>query len=107
MKREAGNITVQTDLYTRVCLTVIAVLLTVLIVGLWAEGVPSPAPANAADDTAFGSSNAVWRDILKANEQTNAKLDEIITVLKGGDVKVQVTEGAPKAGGGDAPTKPK
>ena len=42
-----ARITVRVDWYTRVCLTVIAVLLTVVIIGLWTDGVQLAPTARA------------------------------------------------------------
>lgn len=98
MSNRNGRIVIQVDRYTRVCMTIIAVLLTVLIVGLW-HGTPTASTAQAAgaDDDGFGGSGARQQAILKSLDQTNVKLDELAKVLKSGEVKVQVV--AP--GGGD------
>ncbi len=101
---KSKNIQIKVDWYTRVCLTVIAVLLTVLIVGLWSD--QPMAPTARAADQPFGDASADRQAIAKGMEQVNAKVDELIGVLKSGDVKVQVTEPA-KGGGRDASTKSK
>lgn len=92
------RIHVRLDTYTRVCLGAITVLLTVLIVGLWAQ-MPLAGTAGAADTT-FAPSLTSY----KAQEITNAKLDELIALLKDGSVKVQVVGEARDAGGGNATT---
>lgn len=85
---------VRMDRYTRVCLTVIAVLLTVLIMGLWADQTPDPPRADAAKPFAdSGAQRKVTQDIQM---QTNEKLDELGRLLKSGEVKVQIVEGAEK-----------
>ncbi len=93
---------VKLDRYTRVCLTVLCVLLTVLVVALWAE-LPMAGSASAEttyDD--FGNAGAQRNSMIKAQEATNAKLDELIKVLKSGEVKVQL-QGEGKTGGVDVP----
>ena len=85
---------VRMDRYTRVCLTVIAVLLTVLIMGLWADQTPDPPRANAAES--FADSGAQRKVTQDLQMQTNEKLDELGRLLKSGEVKVQVVEGPKK-----------
>lgn len=97
---ERKNTTVTVDGYTRVCLTVIAVLLTVLIVGLWAEDVSPASDAHAAQAKAFLDSSAQRKAMLKAQEQTNAKLDELTALFRSGDAKVQLAGGAAERSGG-------
>ena len=46
MKDASQETNVQVDNYTRFCLTAIAILMTVLIIGLWAE---MPGPASRAE----------------------------------------------------------
>jgi hypothetical protein len=87
------RIEVKVDRYTRVCLAVIAVLLTVLVVGLWAE-MPqaSRASAGGPGTDGFGDTAARIKDQLEATQKTNAKLDEIQILLTSGNVKVQVVK---------------
>ena len=106
MECKDKKVVVQVDAYTRVCLTVIAVLLTVVIIGLWADGVPRAEQAVGKIIPAEprppgpGTQRA---QMLVAQKETNAKLAEVIAVLKSGDVKVRVTEMPSKpAGGTDA-----
>jgi len=82
--------TVQIDNYTRLCLTFIAGLLTVLIVALWVQGVPAAAPAGAGE--MFVDAGANRQAQLDATKETNQKLTELIDLLKGGQVKVQVAQ---------------
>jgi hypothetical protein len=101
----------QVDMYTRVCLTAIAVLLTLTVVGLWSDRAPavpsaqartySPndkdAPDRPAENTTGEKSRAaeispfvgVREEVVKSNE----KLQELLNLLRSGDVKVQVVKG--------------
>ena len=94
---------VQVDWYTRLCLTTIAVLLTLLIVGLWAENFSLTDDAVAKgtkyrDDKAkaaisegrWGTSSAPGK-LAAVQKETNDKLDELITLFKTGKAKVLVT----------------
>ena len=90
MDHKEKNLYVKVDAYTRVCMTVIAVLLTVVIIGLWVDGVPSVEKASAAK---AAMSNAIRQTkLLKAQEQANTKLDELIALLKSGQLKVEITK---------------
>lgn len=88
------KVTVRVDSYTRVCLTAITVLLTALVIGLWAE-MPAPAGAGAAEP--FLNTGAQRGEMKKAIEATNDKLEKIITLLKSGEIKVQMVGSAPNA----------
>ena len=88
--------TVRLDGYTRLCLTVIAGLLTVLIIGLWAQKTPAGPDALAQMPSVIDPA-AQRYSVTKAVEQSNAKLDELIKLLRSGEAKVQVIE-EPKAG---------
>lgn len=88
MKTHTRSIRVRVDGYTRVCLSVIAVLLTVMIMGLWVGHVPSPQSATAADQ--FLDTGADRKAMIEAQQETNKKLDELIGLLKSGEVKVKV-----------------
>ena len=104
---------VQVDGYTRLCLTAIAILLTVVIIGLWAETTgPLNKTATArkyADEDAqqalnqgrWGTSSAPQQEMVKAQKEANTKLDELIQLLKNGEVKVQIVNGPVKTPGGD------
>jgi len=91
MRAASGKMRVQVDVYTRVCLTAIAVLLTVLIVGLWAQKTPNAPQAMAGVPTVLDP-NAQRGAMTRAQTLTNAKLDQLISLLKSGDAKVQVVE---------------
>ena len=106
MSNNGQKVELRVDAYTRVCLTVIAVLLTVLIVGLWAEGVPNARPAMGAAPAvpplAPGIPNAGQQREQLVRETANvaAKLDRLIHLFESGDAKVQVSEA-----GKDGPAK--
>ena len=92
MKDKQGRVGLRVDGYTRACLTVIAVLLSVLIVGLWAE-VPSA-------DRAYGQVRGIGTPgvnagqqrerMIKAIEANTAKLDRLTALFESGKAKVQV-----------------
>lgn len=108
MSDKPDRVVVRVDGYTRVCLTVIAVLLTVLIVGLWAEGVPASRHASAAPaPTAAGATPAPMgipdaggqRDkLVKEMERVTAKLDHLVSLFETGKAKVQVSAEGKEAG---------
>ena len=105
MQNEQKDIKVSVDRYTRFCLTAIAVLLTILLVGLWADGVHVADDALAAEP--FGVDAGAQRNtIIKAAEATNAKLGELISLLKSGQVKVQIAGVPKKAAAGGAHARP-
>ncbi len=86
---------IRVDTYTRVCLTVIAVLLSVLIVGLWAETVPGQSRVYAQGDKQTGpflDASAQRRSALEAQEKTNRHLEELVTLFTTGQAKVQVSD---------------
>ena len=96
------KIEVRVDVYTRVCLTAIAVLLTVVVVGLWSQAAPWPAPAAAGEKAADGSFGDMGTRVaaqLDATNKTNAKLDEIIRLLTSGQIKVQIAKEKEEKGG--------
>lgn len=99
MVRHNRKVQVRVDTYTRVCLTAIAVLLTVLIAGLWAEGVPTGDLASARPPAGRGAKKPLWDTVgqrealVKEMQQVNRKLEELKTVLKSGDAKFTVVGG--------------
>lgn len=99
MVKHNRKVQVRVDTYTRVCLTVIAVLLTVLIAGLWAEGVPTGQEASARPAAGGEAKKPYWdsagqRDaLIKEMQKVSGKLDELKAVLKSGEVKVTVVGG--------------
>lgn len=99
MHRATERRTVVVDRYTRFCLTAIAILLTVLIVGLWAAAPVGPnptiaAPAGTANASAEGIGNpsAQRMAIRRAIDTTNQKLGEIVKLLESGKIKVTVVQ---------------
>ena len=87
---------VHVDNYTRFCLTVIAALLTVLILVLWVQGTPS-APLARADDASSAPDRMKglsehFGDLLAATKETNQKLTDLNDLLKSGQAKIQVIE---------------
>jgi hypothetical protein len=104
-RKTAEVATVHVDGYTRFCLSAIVVLLTVLIVGLWANGpVSDVSDASAAvKSPKSGSSTLNLLDAraqrvgtLKAAQKTNRQLDKIITLLKSGDIRVSIADAGKK-----------
>ena len=109
--RKANYENVRVDGYTRVCLTAIAVLLTVLVIGLWADltGPVREARAEskfrdskaqkALTEGRWGTSSAPQQAIARAQQESNLKLDELIKLLKSGEIRVRVV--GMEAPGGD------
>jgi hypothetical protein len=93
MTRHGKNITIVVDGYTRVLLTVIAVLLTVLAAGMWYEA-PSMTPAAGAAVRGLPDEGQQLDEIRSGIEQLNATMDRLASVLVSGEVKVQVMESA-------------
>ena len=112
MGKERKTLGVRVDWYTRTCLTVIAVLLTVLIVGLWADYTPSADQAGAAlrregpaKPFVDNSTQAEIVQVTRAQDRTTAKIGELITLLQSGQVKVQVAPEGRGKGGTNGPAK--
>ena len=101
MGHEKQNMRVRVDGYTRCCLTVIAVLLTILVVGLWADAVPDAPPVKAAEKKPPELPHPARKtqELLEEFRKSNVKLDELIRLFKTGQAKVQVdsTEGKKKS----------
>jgi hypothetical protein len=103
------KVEVRVDAYTRVCLTAIAVLLAVTVLGLWSQCAPGPIPAQAGvtGTDGFGDTNARIAAQLDEARKTNAKLDEIAKLLSSGQVKVQVMKDKDDKSGGANAQQPK
>ena len=113
---EKVKTTMQVDRYTRFCLTAITVLLTLLVIGLWAERVDTtprvdaaprkyqdPRAEKAVAEGRWGTSSAPNK-LAAVQGETNKKLDELIELFKSGEAKVSVVDGAPAGrGGSNAP----
>lgn len=92
------------DAYSRACLTAVAVLLTLLVIGLWADAVPGPAPAVAAEPFL---NTAKQRDqFVEQQKQMNAKLAELVSLLRSGRAKVQIAHPDKAADKKDAAPEP-
>lgn len=81
------------DGYTRFILTAIAVLLTVLAVGLWHD---SPSSLNKAQ-AGIPDSGMQLQQILSKMDNISSNMGQIQKVLVDGSVKVQIVEKATKA----------
>ncbi len=111
MKSEQHH-SVTVDGYTRFILTAIAVLLTVLAIGLYSETIDPIRPVRAAvgyEDAAakeafeqgrWGTSSARGKKMVAVQHQTNVKIDELIRLFKTGEAKVQLRETAAGSSGG-------
>ena len=105
MKRTQHRIRIKVDGYTRFCLTAIMVLLTVMVVGLWADGMPSAREAGAQGTLPPQQQQMRYQprstidigEMVGLQTQTNDKLEEIRKLLESGNVKVQVVESAAPA----------
>ena len=97
MGKEQKQMQLRVDAYTRVCLTIIAGLLTVLILGLWADGVHPTRQAMGAS-SGIPDSGLQRNKMIKALETNTAKLERLIGLFETGKAKVQVIEGQEKAG---------
>ena len=92
--------TIRINGYTQFCLTAIVILLTLLIIGLWAnlhwmDLTPTAGAAQAADGRylqGIPNAGAQRLAILKAIQTTNNKLDKIITMLNSGQIKVVIAK---------------
>jgi hypothetical protein len=91
MKSDGKTLRVKIDAYTRACLTVLAVLLTVVVLGLWANHAPQADSASAAEPRIYGPTKQ-RENLIKAQKATNDKLDEILRFLKSGKLTVHVAE---------------
>ncbi len=108
---DTENTTVRVDGYTRLCLTAITVLLTLLVIGLWADPVAAPSRAEAAsgyrdakakkavEEGRWGTSSAPNK-MAAAQEETNKRLDTLIELFNSGKAKVRIVDGAPAERGG-------
>ena len=93
MGQKRQRVELRVDAYTRVCLTVIAGLLTLLVLGLWADGVPTPGEAFGLEAGGKGIPNAGQQreQIVKELKANGAKLDRLVRLFEGGKAKVQIT----------------
>ena len=91
MNENKEKMKVQMDGYTRGCLTIIAVLLTVLIIGLWANHTPLAGHATAKGPFLDNSTQAQLVDLVKAQNKTTAKLDQMLQLLSSGRLRVRIS----------------
>ena len=89
MGKDKHTLRIRVDAYTRLCLTVIAVLLTVLIVGLWADRPPLAEQAWAKGPFLESGSQIQLVQMVKAQDKTIAKLNELVGLFRSGQAKVQ------------------
>lgn len=101
MQRNGKELRLRVDGYTRCCLTAIVVLLTVLIVGLWAEGVRPAREACAAGG--IPNAGQQRQTMIKALQGNSEKLERLIRLFESGSAKVQLAEGPAKGGQQRAP----
>ena len=98
MGKTRQTVEIRVDVYTRSCLTVIAVLLTVLIVALWAQPLtPAGAdPAVAASPSApaggIPDAGRQRETMIKELENQTSKLEALTQLLETGKAKVQVVD---------------
>lgn len=92
------NMRVQMDNYTRFCLGATAVLLTVLILSLWAT---QPVALRADAGEMFADAAAERKSMIEEQKETNKKLDELIALLKSGEAKMQVQDKKVDEDGGE------
>lgn len=83
--------TVTVDKYTRLVLTAIVILLSLLVVGMWHDlgGVATPAQARVLD------SAQQTQMLIQEMEKVNASLADLKQLLQSGKVKVQIAEASP------------
>ena len=86
------------DGYTRVMLTVIAVLLTVLAVGMWCE---TPQMSQTAAAGRIPDSGLQFDSIRQSVDQVNQSIQQLSNLMVSGQVRVRVVD---PAGGSTAKT---
>ncbi len=87
--------TVSVDNYTRVLMTVIAVLLTVIAFGMWIE---SPMVIPTARAGGIPDSGQQFNVLIQKIDQASKKSDELKKLLTSGKVKVQIVQPTGSAG---------
>jgi hypothetical protein len=96
MGKTRKTVEIRVDVYTRSCLTVIAVLLTVLIVALWAQPLTPAGTDMAAAASPSAPGGGVpdagrQRDMMiKELENQTSKLEALTRLFETGKAKVQV-----------------
>jgi hypothetical protein len=93
MGKTRRTVEIRVDVYTRSCLTVIAVLLTVLIAALWAQPLAPDGTGQAAAAPGGIPDAGLQREtMIKELENQTSKLDALIRLFESGKAKVQVVE---------------
>jgi hypothetical protein len=111
MEQNRQRIELRVDRYTQVCLTVIAVLLTVMIAGLWAEGTAGPAGARAvAGGRApvvgmLPNSGLQRKQMIEALEKQTAQIERLVQLFESGKAKVQIEQDGQDAAPQRAPKR--
>jgi len=100
METKRQTLRVRVDWYTRTCLTAIAVLLTVLVIGLWADHAPRGPEAQAAKPFVESGTQVQIVQLVRAQDRTTAKISELIALLRSGQVKVDLVGGEGRSSGG-------
>ena len=96
MFKARRKVEIHVDGYTRCCLTVIAVLLTVLIVALWAQPLTPSLERQATAASPIGGAAGIpdagkQRDqMLTELRAVNSNLSNLIKMFEAGKAKVQV-----------------
>lgn len=98
MSKARRKVEIRMDVYTRGCMTVIAVLLSVLIVALWAQPLPVGGQAIAAPFAGIPDAGRQRKIMIKELEKNNSKLEELIRLFESGKAKVQVVKDDKPAG---------
>ena len=88
---------VRPDPLTRFCLAAIAVLLAVLVLGLWAEA-PNAADRAAADGaTTFGNAAAQRKELTAELQKIRESVQDLTALFRKGEAKVQLADGGAEA----------
>lgn len=85
---------------SRLTLIAAIMVLVVMVIGLWADRGTGLRSARAADQP-FKDSISQRKELVGSIQTTNAKLDELIQLLRSGQVKVQISGGGAGKGGED------
>jgi hypothetical protein len=83
------SMTVTVDKYTRLLLTVIAVLLSVVALGLWCQ---TPDTLKSAHAAGIPNQGLQLDETVQQLIKVNASLERMNDLLVSGDIKVQVLE---------------
>lgn len=98
MGKTRRKVEIRVDVYTRCCLTVIAVLLSVLIVALWAQPLPLSGQAIAAPSAGIPDSGRQRQIMIEELQKNTSKLEQLIRLFESGKAKVQVVQDDKSAG---------